>query len=223
MFVRVGRVSSFRIKDGCRFRQDIVGNVMVAYDEVYSLFFGIGYFIYCLYSAVKHNDKFYSGFVGIVHSLGCHSVSFVISVGDIIVDIRVELLEELIYQCHRSSSVYIIVAVYQDTFLSAHCLVEPFNGRVHVVHQERVVQVMQLWAEEFLYRIGCFDSSLSQQMTKYRTYPDFLCQSPRFFSLLQSRRLIIPFVSHYIIFFFFPYPIQSVKLGKRKNKNAGLV
>ncbi|CDB09379.1 unknown [Bacteroides sp. CAG:633] len=149
VLVGVGVVEAFGVEYGYSGWQHVVGHVMVADDEVDAFLAGIGYLVHSLDAAVEHDDEFDARLHGVVHSFVGHPVAFVVAVGDVIVDVRVELLNKLVDQCHGCGTVYVVVSVNQYPFFLSHCLVQARYGHVHVLHQEGVVEFGQLWAEEF--------------------------------------------------------------------------
>ena len=135
---------------------------MVAHDEVDAQCLGIGDFINGFHAAVEHDDQAYSGLLGIVHSRERYTVSVVISVGDIVVDVRGELLQETVYQGYGRSAIYVVVAIHEYALLASQGLVDALYRCIHAIHQEGVVQVEQARTEEFL-RLGSrLHSSLAQ-------------------------------------------------------------
>ena len=184
-------------------RQHLVGHVVVADDEVDAFLPGISNFVYGLDAAVQHDDELHARLHGVVHSFVRHPVAFVVAVGDVIVDVRIELLDKLVDQCHGRGAVHVIVSVNQNTFFLSHSLVQARHGHVHVLHQERVVQVGQLRAEKLTCGGSRGNSALYEQPAEYRADTQLLCQLPACFCLFGYYGLIIPFVSHFIYCFFF--------------------
>ena len=162
MLERIRVVWPFGVQYGGSLRHHVVGNVVVADNKVYTHALGIGNLIDRFYSAVENNDKFNTIFLCIVYSLITHTVSLVIAVGDVVLDVRIELLQKLIHQCNGSATVNIVIAVNHYALLAPHGVVKTVNGNVHVLHQERVQQVSELRTEEaFCRRLGG-DSPLNQ-------------------------------------------------------------
>ena len=124
--------------------------MVVADDKVNAFFFGIGYLLYSFDAAIQYDNQSYTGFCGIVYPFGRYPVTFVVAVGDVIVNVRIELLNKLVDQCHCCSAVYIIITINQNTLFLSHCLIKALHGHIHVFHQEWVVQVGQLRAEKLL-------------------------------------------------------------------------
>ena len=92
MFKRERVIFTFRIQDGHSRWHRFVWNVMVTNNKVNAKAFGIRNFIDCLYAAIENNNKFHTCFTSIVYSLLAHSISFVVSVWDIVVYVGIELL-----------------------------------------------------------------------------------------------------------------------------------
>ena len=152
MLERISVVSTFGIKNGNGRRQFIVGHVMVAYDEVDAETLGIGYFVNGLDAAVEDYDELYTRLLGIVDALLAHTVALVVTVGDVILDVGVELLYKLIHQRYSRASVYVVIAIHQDALLAPHSVVKAVDGQVHILHEERIDKVGQLRMEESLGR-----------------------------------------------------------------------
>ena len=152
--VRIRRIVPFRIQDSGGCRKYLVRNVMVTDNEVDAFLFGIRNLFYGFDAAVQYDDQFHTGLIRIIYSLLRYAIPFVVTVGNVVVDVRIELLKEFENQCDGCCSVYIIVSIYHDTFLSAHGQIQPLYGYIHVFHQERVMQLTQLRAEK-AFGFGC--------------------------------------------------------------------
>ena len=60
---------------------------MVTDDKVYSLFLGIGYLFDCFDATIEDDNKFNSSFFGKVYSLFAYSITLIIAVGDVVIDV----------------------------------------------------------------------------------------------------------------------------------------
>ena len=134
MGVWVCIIQSFGIQDGNGRGQYVVRYMMVADDKVNSLLFGIRNLFYGFNAAVQYDDKPYSGFSGVVNSFFGNSVSFVITVRDVIVKVRIELLNELVDQCHSRGTVHIVISINQNALFLSHRHVQAFHCDVHILH-----------------------------------------------------------------------------------------
>ena len=65
---------------------------MIADNKVYTEIFGISNFIDCFNTAIKDDNEFDTRFLGIVYSFFADSLSFFITIGNIVVYIGIELL-----------------------------------------------------------------------------------------------------------------------------------
>ena len=119
MLVGIGVILALGIQDGHRRRQHLVRHVMVTDDEVYSALTCIGYLLHSLDAAVEHDHQSHARLGSIIHTLARHSVTLLIAVGDVIVDIGIILLQESIHQCNGCASVHIIVSIHQYALLAA--------------------------------------------------------------------------------------------------------
>ena len=169
MLEGVGVVFALRVENGGSRRHHLVGDVVVANDEVDAKTLGIGYFVDCLDTAIENDNEFHTGFLGKVYSFLAHAISLVIAVGDIVVDVRIELLEKLVYQCYSCAPVDIVVAIDHNAFFAPHCVVQTVNSHVHIFHQKRIDEVVELGTEESL---GCrfsSDAAAYEQSAQYGT------------------------------------------------------
>ena len=194
--IGIAVVVAFRIKNRHGRRQFVVGNVVVANDEIDALFAGISHLLNGLDAAVEHNDEFHPHFGGEIDTFARDAVAFLIAVGDIEVDIGIELREELVDQCHRRASINVIIAINHDVFLASQRLVEPVNGHLHVVHQKRVVQVRELRTKETPGFGRRLDSAFQQQSPKCGVYVHLPRQGGCCGGLVGRRLFIGPFINH---------------------------
>ena len=92
MFERIGVVFSFGVQNSGSLWHFLIRHVMVADDEVYAQLFGVFNFFYRLYSTVEYYYQSHTRFVGEVDTLTAHSISLVVAVGNVVVDVGVILL-----------------------------------------------------------------------------------------------------------------------------------
>ena len=137
----VGIVCALWVEYGVCIRQGIVRHMVVTHYKVYSQALGIGYSLMRLDATIQYYNEAYSLLLGKVYALLAHSVTLVITVGNVVVDVAVELLQKLIHQRHCCASIYIVVAIHQYAFLMTYGIVQSVNGKVHIFHQEGVYQV----------------------------------------------------------------------------------
>ena len=142
MLEGVGGVLALRIEDRHRIRQFIIRHMMVADDEVDTQLFRIGNLSDGLDTAVEYDNEFDTFFCCIVHCLDTDTIALLITVGDIVFNIGIELLQKFIHQSYRRTSVDIVVAIDHDTLFAPHGVVQSVYRHVHVVHQERVYQLV---------------------------------------------------------------------------------
>jgi hypothetical protein len=92
----IGGVFTLRIENSHSRRHHLVRHVVVADDEIYALLFGIRYLLDGLDATVKYDNEFYPCFCCIVYSLLADTIALFLAVGDIVVDVGIELLQELV-------------------------------------------------------------------------------------------------------------------------------
>ncbi|CCZ13853.1 unknown [Prevotella sp. CAG:1092] len=132
MLERIAIVCALRVEDGNSRRhhlvghmmsQHLVGHMMVADDEVDTLFLGVRNLVDSFDAAVEDYNKLHTLLFGIVDTLAAHSVALFIAVRNVVFDVGIELLQELVYQSHSGTSVYIVVAIDEYTLLASHSIV----------------------------------------------------------------------------------------------------
>ena len=126
--------------------------MMVADNEVDTLFLRIRNLLDGFDTTIENDNKFHTCFLRIVYSLNADTIALFLAVGDIVVYVRIELLQKLVHQCHRSTPVDIVVAIHHDTLFASHRIIQAVYRYIHVVHQERVNQFVHHRSEE---SFGC--------------------------------------------------------------------
>lgn len=202
MLEGVGVILTLGVEDGhCR-RHHLVGHVVVADNEVYALFLGISYLLDGLDTAIEDDDKFHTSLLGIVYSFLAHTISFVVSVGDIVFNVGIETLQEFIHQRNSRASIYIVVAVHHDALLASHCVVQTVHGHVHILHQEGIDEVVQLWTEVTLCRRLSGDASAQKDSRQQVADTQLAAEVFSRLNLLWCRCFVIPFEMHLYRFYF---------------------
>ena len=85
MLERISIIFTFRVKDSYRLWHLLVRHMMVTDDEVYPQALSICNLLHCLNSAIKDNNKFNACFLGVINSLVTYSITFVVTVGNVII------------------------------------------------------------------------------------------------------------------------------------------
>ena len=200
---RIGVALALGVENGRGLRQFLVGHVMIANNKVYAYALGIVNLLDSLDATVENDDELHARLPGIFKPFLAHAIPFVVAVGYVIIDVRVELPQKLIHQRHRGASVYVVIAVHQDALFAPHGVVETVYGHVHILHQEGVDKVCELWTEEsFGRRLRCYapvDEQTGQNGVDVKLLPQLFGGV-----FLGGRRLlIIPFEVHLYNFLFF--------------------
>ena len=79
------------IQDGCCIGHYLVWNMVITNDEFDSQRLGILNLLYGLDAAVENDDEVHAGVACVLQSLLAYAVTFVVAVGDVIINVRVEL------------------------------------------------------------------------------------------------------------------------------------
>ena len=61
---------------------------------------GIGYLFDGFDTAIENDNEFHARLLGIFQTLTAHTVALVVAVGNVVVDVRIELLQKFVHQCH---------------------------------------------------------------------------------------------------------------------------
>ena len=138
---RIGRAGHLRIQNRYSVRKCLVGNMMVAHDEVDTLLFSVVDFLYGLYAAVEHDNQFHIVLGRVVAAFERNAIALVITRRDIILHVGIIVLEIFVDECHGGGTVHVIVSVDHDSFLRPHGAVQTVHSLVHVRHKERIMQV----------------------------------------------------------------------------------
>ena len=121
-----------------------------------------------------------------------------VTVRNVVIKAGMPLPQEGIEHCHRRGTVYIIVAVNKNLFVSRYCRGNPVHRPVHVLHQEGVMQGFKGRVEEFLSLLFRCDAPLSHQAGDSDRHPH-LCRQGRDDMFVAPLFQEPPFV-HYIYF-----------------------
>ena len=162
---RKGIVRTLWVENSHSRRHHLVWHVVITNDEIYAKRLGIFYFLDGFDATVKDDNQFYTCLVGKVYSFFADSVSLVISVGDIVIDVGIELLQELIDQSYGSASIYVVIAIDKDALLASHRIIEAVNGYVHILHEEWIDQVGKLRPEKPFGCRFCRNASLDEKLS----------------------------------------------------------
>ena len=93
--------------------------MVVTDDEVDAQLFGVGNLLNGLDAAVKYDNQPHAGGMGVVHTLVADSISLLVAVRDIEINVCGELLQKAIDQCHRRATIHIVVSINKNAFLAS--------------------------------------------------------------------------------------------------------
>ena len=201
--VGVTVVAALGVENGHCGRQGSVGHVVVANDEVDAALFGIGHLVDGLDAAVEHDDEFHATLGRIVNAFVRHAVTLVVAVGNVVLDLGVELAQKAVDEGHGCATIYVVVAIDHDFLPPHHGSVKPLHGHVHVIHEEGVVQFSQLRTEEAFGLGHGAEPAIEQQLAQSGMYAHALCKLLCLGLCLGRRRFVVPFVVHVYISFFY--------------------
>ena len=150
---------------------------MVADNKIDASLPGICDLIVCLDAAVENDDEFHTLFDSHIDASARNAVALVIAGRDVVVDLRIEILQIAVDQRDGCRAVDIIVSVDHDFFLRSHRTVKTVDSLIHVGHQKRIVKVAQRGMEKLLCVVESRNSPLHQQFT----YRGAISKAPRKF------------------------------------------
>ena len=87
-----------------------------------------------LNSTVQCNNELETILSCEINPLNRNTVTFVIPIGDVKIYVIMKLLQELIYQRDRSSSINVVISIDQDLFIMTHGFCKSFYSFVHIGH-----------------------------------------------------------------------------------------
>ena len=166
VFVGVGAVAPFGIQHRIGAGNLTFGKMMVAHNHIDALFFGIEHFFVGLDAAVEHNHQAHPVFVGVIDTPFGEPVSVQITVGHEKaqnIGVRNDFFQESINQSHCRDAVHIVVAIYADAFFARYGTLQAFHRPVHILHQERIVQLVQIGMEKLIGFLLGRNAPLEQQ------------------------------------------------------------
>ena len=136
---------------------------MVADDKVDSFGLGIGDLFRRFDPAVERDDQPHALALRVVDRFDRNAVAFGVAVGNVEQQRREsQPAQERIDQRDGGRSVYVVIAVDHDRLVSFDGFVDPFDGAVHILHQERIVQVLQFRVKELPCFLFGFDATLNK-------------------------------------------------------------
>ena len=98
-------------------------------------------------------------------------------------------------QGHRSGPIHVIVSIDKNLLAGADCFVKPFRSLVHILHQERVVELVQTWPEEGTGLLEGLNAPLHKQVGEHSVNAHLCAEA---LDLLRvSGFLYIPFALFY--------------------------
>ncbi len=173
---RIGAVFALGIEHSHGRGQLHVGEMVVADDGVDAQFLGVFDFLHGLDAAVERNQQGAAMFLGRVDAFVRHTVTLVITIGNVVFDVRVELPEEGVDERDGRRAVHVVVAVDQDALFVDHSLVHAVHSLFHVLHQEWVMEHAQVGSEELAGLGESIDAALHEQVGQDLVDPQLLSE-----------------------------------------------
>lgn len=203
MGVGVGGIGTLGVENGAGGRQDFVGHMMVADDEVDAFLAGIGYLFDGLDAAVEHDDEPHARGTGVIDALDGHAVAFLVAVGDVVVDVGIILLQKTVDERHGRAAVDVVVSIDQNALFLTERPVEATDSHVHILHLKRIVELGELGPEKLPGgRNGC-DATIDEQLSQNGVDAQVVAKLFSRCALFGCRRFVMPCVVHYILFYSF--------------------
>ena len=168
MRARICRPRQLGVQYGCCRRQHVVGDMMVADDEVYAPLTGVCHLVRGLDAAVEDDEEAHSLFGRHVYGGARYAIAVLGARRDIVVDVGVVVSQVLVDQSDGGGAVHVIVSVDHYSLLRPHCPVESGDGAVHVGHQERIVEIAQRGVKEVFSLLDCRYATCRKQLANRR-------------------------------------------------------
>ena len=170
---RIPAVRAFRVQHRNCGRKVILGKMMVADNDIYALAGRIADLVVGLDPAVQGDYQAEPVVGGPVYSLVRHPVSFIIPVWHIKIHIAGESLQKRIDKRHSRGPIDIIIPIDQYLLSRPDGRLHPFHGLVHILHQERVVEIVETRPEKRPRFLKGPDASLHKQLRQDRVDAKF--------------------------------------------------
>ena len=206
---RIAAVLPLRVEHGHGVGNHLVWQVVVAYYHVDTPGRRVFHLVDRLYAAVEGYYQRESVLGGPVDTLERHPVTLVVTVGDIGIHPGSEPAQERIHQRYGSRAVDIIVSVYEYALLTCDSPAETLYSDIHVLHQERVVQIVQARAEERTGLLESGDPPLDEQLGEDPVYAYLRRQPLDLFTVGGV---------HQIPFAFFPHIQTNIVKSRQESK-----
>ncbi len=129
---------------------------------------GARHLIYGRNAAVHSDDECGAVLAGILNAFDRNAVALAVSVGNVVVEMRVQFFQKAVHQRNGAGAVHVVVAVEQDFFTFFNGLPEPLYRRIHILHKKRIVQVFERRPEKSLGLLEAVNAPLYQQATQHR-------------------------------------------------------
>ena len=148
---RVGAIDPLGVQNGYGAGNLLGREVVVADDEIHALRLRIDNLFRGFDAAVQGDDEPHALAGREVDPFDRNAVTFGIAVGNVEHQVFVpDLAQELVNQCDGRAAVHVVVAVNHDLLVVAHGALDPLDRLVHVLHQERIVEVREVGFKELV-------------------------------------------------------------------------
>ena len=133
-------------------RRNLVGRqVVVADNEINTLFLCIDNLLHGLDTAIEGYCQRHALARGEVDTPDRYAVAVVVTVGDVENKVLVTYLaKKLVYQRYGRGAVHVVVAIDHDLLIVGHGALDALHRLVHILYQERIVQIGELRVEKLI-------------------------------------------------------------------------
>src|SRR5690606_28409983 len=136
--------------------------MVVTNDEVHAFRARIGDLFDGLDATIQSDNQCKSIRSSVIYALCGNPIPFAVAIRYVKLNTRMKGSEKAINDGHGGGAVHIIIAVDQDFFVIANSFFDTKDGLFHILHQKRIVKVIQTWSEEDLGLCVIFDVSIDQ-------------------------------------------------------------
>ena len=167
LLVRIGGVLPLGIQHCPRLRQLLGRKMVVADDEIHAFLLCESNLFMSLYSAIEADYQLEIVVGCPFHALERHAIALLVAVGYIVIYFGIELLQIREHESHGRRSVHVVIPVNEYLLLRLYRQHDAFHRLIHVIHQERVVQMLVSGTEKPLRLLIRTNTSLNQQRGHY--------------------------------------------------------
>ena len=145
---------------------------MITYYKIYSMLGCIYHFFCTSNSAIKCHNQTASRFNSIIYSFIRYTITFCISVRNIVINKFSRLsnrAKKCVHECNSRRSIHIIISKHKYLLPLINCFFQSFNCFVHIIHQKRIMKHTEFGRYKIMSILTSKQTSAHQHLSRYHT------------------------------------------------------